>query len=132
MFYIDESIINSSELMNRLEWSVSEKEIDSSFFSQKECNGCRIDINHSLEKLKLLSDRLESLYTVHEVPITSHRKHLGKYIVFSKKVFRKLTRWFVHPYINQQNSINQLVVKLIREIVEVEKILISTIEQEKK
>lgn len=132
MFYIDESIISSSELMNRLELSVSDKGIGLSSYSPNEGNAESDCIQQSLEKIGILVDRLESLYTIYEVPIRSHRKYLGKYIVFSKKVFRKLTRWFVHPYINQQNSINQLVVKLIREIIEVEKILISTIEQEKK
>ena len=35
MFYIDESIIDPNELAHRLELSVSEKGIDSSFFSKR-------------------------------------------------------------------------------------------------
>ena len=41
-----------------------------------------------------------------EIVITSHRKILGKIIVFSKKTIRKLLRWFIAPLIEEQNRVN--------------------------
>ena len=41
-----------------------------------------------------------------EIVITSHRKNIGKIIVYSKKIVRKMLRWFIAPLIEQQNRVN--------------------------
>lgn len=132
MFYIDETIISQNEMIHKLEKSVSEKEIDSSFFPTGKGKSAVIDIKQSIYRIELMMDRLKALYTLYEAPITSHRKVLGKYIVFFKKVFRKLTRWLFRPFVDQQNNVNQLVFNLLNETINVEKKLISEIERENK
>ncbi|WP_369594568.1 FkbM family methyltransferase [Lysinibacillus pakistanensis] len=53
-------------------------------------------------------------------PIHSHRKILGPFIIFGKKVVRKLLKWYLNPITQQQNTFNQAVTsttKLINESV---------------
>ncbi|MHB1651903.1 MAG: class I SAM-dependent methyltransferase [Desulfitobacteriaceae bacterium] len=41
-----------------------------------------------------------------EYPITSHRKTIGRFIVFGKKLMRKFLRWYVNPPMDQQREFN--------------------------
>lgn len=38
--------------------------------------------------------------------LRSHRKFIGKFIIFGKKVVRKLLRWYIEPIVEQQNRFN--------------------------
>lgn len=64
-----------------------------------------------LELAELLNHR-KQLNDVGQVtadrPITSHRRFIGRFIVFGKKVVRKLLRWYINPIVEQQNHINNL------------------------
>ena len=40
-------------------------------------------------------------------PIKSHRKILGKSIVFCKRIIRKVLKWYVEPVCNQQTDFNR-------------------------
>lgn len=46
-----------------------------------------------------------------EFPITSHRKTIGRFIVFGKKLMRKFLRWYVNPPIDQQREFNGTVTR---------------------
>ena len=48
-----------------------------------------------------------------ERPITSHRRFLGPILVFGKKVVRKLLRWYVNPFVDQQRNFNVAMVHLM-------------------
>ena len=48
-----------------------------------------------------------------ERPITSHRRFLGPILVFGKKVVRKLLRWYVNPFVDQQRNFNAAMVRLM-------------------
>ena len=41
-----------------------------------------------------------------EYPISSHRKTIGRFIVFGKKFMRKLLRWYINPPMDQQREFN--------------------------
>ena len=41
-----------------------------------------------------------------EYVITSHRKLTGKFIVFGKKIVRKLLRWYLNPFADRQRNFN--------------------------
>lgn len=43
----------------------------------------------------------------------SHRKVLGPFIVFSKKVVRKLLKWYINPITEQQTSFNNIATSAI-------------------
>lgn len=45
--------------------------------------------------------------------ITSHRKIIGRFIVFGKRLVRKFLRWYINPLIDQQREFNSNVSKSI-------------------
>jgi 2-polyprenyl-3-methyl-5-hydroxy-6-metoxy-1,4-benzoquinol methylase len=69
----------------------------SRFFTEKESNNSLWNIS---------ADR----------PITSHRKLTGKFIVFGKKITRKLLRWYVSKTFELQSSFNGSVTRSINEL----------------
>lgn len=40
------------------------------------------------------------------LPISSHRKVIGKVIIFAKKAVRKCLKWYIEPIVEQQNEFN--------------------------
>lgn len=51
-----------------------------------------------------------------EYPITSHRKITGKFIVFTKKVIRKLLRWYIEPLAKSQTDFNAYVTRTLNAV----------------
>jgi len=51
-----------------------------------------------------------------ERPITSHRKWIGRFIVFGKKVVRKFLRWYVSETFQMQTNFNASVTRSINEL----------------
>ena len=48
-----------------------------------------------------------NIYEVHtNWEIRSHRRWIGKLIIFGKKVIRKFLKWYIEPIVEQQNKIN--------------------------
>ncbi len=57
------------------------------------------------------------LWTVEsERPITSHRRIIGRFIVFGKKVLRKISRWYINPIVEAQNKFNGEITAALNEI----------------
>ncbi|KLU59393.1 ubiquinone biosynthesis O-methyltransferase [Peptococcaceae bacterium CEB3] len=54
-----------------------------------------------------------------EYPITSHRKTIGRFIVFGKKVVRKFLRWYVNPPVDQQREFNGSVTRSLNLLAEI-------------
>ena len=52
--------------------------------------------------------------------IYSHRKFIGKFIVFGKKVTRKLLKWYIDPVCYQQTRFNNAVVPSIGRLTEIQ------------
>ena len=57
-------------------------------------------------------------------PIFSHRKILGKSIVFIKRVIRKILKWYIEPICFQQSDYNSYIVKAVYESSEIMRDLI--------
>lgn len=49
-------------------------------------------------------------------PITSHRKYIGKYIVFCKRILRKILKWHMESLFGQQIEFNSSVTRSLNEI----------------
>lgn len=58
----------------------------------------------------------ESWKVNYHLPITSHRKIIGKAIVFAKKAIRTLLSWYINPIVEQQISFNSNVVNSLNRI----------------
>ncbi|AFM43260.1 Methionine biosynthesis protein MetW [Desulfosporosinus acidiphilus SJ4] len=48
-----------------------------------------------------------------DYPITSHRKIIGRFIVFGKKFVRKFLRWYINPPIDRQREFNASVTRTL-------------------
>lgn len=71
-------------------------------------------IEDQLQKLQLEVEKNNLKWNiVTEWLITSHRKTIGRFIVFGKKVVRKLLRWYINPPFDQQREFNGSVTRSI-------------------
>lgn len=76
---------------------------------------------------------MNATWVIEEKPIVSHRRIIGKPIVFCKRVFRKLTRWLFRTYYDQQTWFNGAATRTISDLIRVQELLISAYtESEKK
>jgi O-antigen chain-terminating methyltransferase len=50
--------------------------------------------------------------------LTSHRKIIGKFIVFGKKVVRKCLRWYMNPVVDHQVQFNATAVRMLNQLVQ--------------
>jgi len=78
-----------------------------------------IPIQGDLELGKLLENRdgMNSSWSiVADRSITSHRKWIGRFIVFGKRVVRKLLRWYINPIAEDQTRFNGYVTSGVNEL----------------
>ncbi len=69
--------------------------------------------DHLSEILRLIPELERTRENVAQRPITSHRKFIGSFIVFFKKVVRKLTKFYVEPVALQQTEFNNTVTPIV-------------------
>jgi len=78
-----------------------------------------IPIQGDLELNELIQNRdgMNSSWSiVADRPIASHRRWIGKLIVFGKRVVRKLLRWYINPIAEDQTRFNVYATSAINEI----------------
>ena len=60
-----------------------------------------------MEELERWKNKNNSKFAIRaHLPITSHRKVIGKMLIFWKKVVRKCLKWYIEPIVEQQNEFN--------------------------
>lgn len=117
------SVIDSTTLDRKIKRKVAEINITDSF-----SNGYPDQDGKTVNTLLLELDRsiatLKSIYVIKNTNITSHRKYIGSFIVFCKKVIRRLLKWLFFSYIDQQNQMNAKTIETIELIEELQKKII--------
>lgn len=136
VFTCDPRIIPSTELNDRIGRKVKRAQIVDQFSDSKEYGGygdsIPVAIKNQMEKIRQRMVKLDSYWEIHETPITSHRRYIGKAIVFAKKAFRKLTRWMVMPYLVQLNRFHYDTVRMLDEMIELQEMMIEVEEKKRK
>ncbi len=66
---------------------------------------------------------------ISEWPITSHRRRIGRFIIFGKRLVRKLLRWYINPILDQQREFN---ISIAEELVNQLKITNNRIDEQNK
>ncbi|MBQ8189511.1 MAG: hypothetical protein IJZ44_07000 [Lachnospiraceae bacterium] len=135
MFEVSPEVIDANELLYRVETSVMKNNIPKEYFGMEIEQGSRGVENRRqvlLDSLQTKLNWLRESYSIQELPIRSNRPVIGKFIVFAKKVFRKLTRWLFASYYHQQTTINGVIVQTMTEMMELQEMLITIYDQEKK
>ena len=92
------------------------KSVEVSSVLQKidEIIGNEISLSDNLSKIENEFIKINEYKTVSSYwVLKSNRKIIGKYITFSKKVLRKISKWYVNGIIDQQNSYNTISTKIL-------------------
>lgn len=134
MFEIDNSIISSEELTEKIRHKVFEKNIPqensvSSIGKFMAADGNNFYAIH--KELNSLRENIMSLnnsWMLVELPLRSNRRIIGKGIVFVKKVIRKCLRWMFRPYYDQITNFNGAVTRAISDSMKIQEMLLNTIE----
>ena len=112
MLEINPQITDSNELERIIEKKLIEKNIPSELKFK--------NLSVLLSTLKQNFAEMNSKWNIHEIEIKSQRPIIGKIIVFSKKVFRKLTRWLFSTYYRQQSEFNAATLKTIINLINIQ------------
>ena len=100
----------AEEIKTVLDFPNTEEQIQNNIYFIDASNGVnRGSIYSSLSKINN-TWKLESHWT-----IKSHRAVLGDFIVFGKKILRKLFGWYIRPITEQQTQFNANVTRILNE-----------------
>lgn len=139
MIEISSKVMNSNELEIRVAQSVQMKQIPKEFYGTQsqmtDVQTGNADVNQMLVWMQSVLQNIEmmnTMWVLSEQPITSSRKFIGKFVVFCKKVVRKLTRWLLQPYFVQQTNFNGAVTRAVSDMQKIQATLIQMYEQQEK
>lgn len=81
--------------------------------SRSDTNFSSLDIKSLYEKVDLIN---KSWHSNPEFLITSHRRVIGPFIIWGKKLVRKFISWYINPYATSQNEFNGNITRTFNEI----------------
>jgi ubiquinone biosynthesis protein UbiJ len=97
---------------------LNQKGIESTDENTSEDNGYNV-IENQLQKLDFEVQQNNLKWNIiTEWLITSHRKTIGRFIVFGKRALRKVLRWYINPLFDQQREFNGSVTRSLNVISE--------------
>lgn len=103
--------INVEEIMTEIRKGIIEKGEDESILSFEDPADVKIDDDSLQYEAKVLIKACEELSLHYELtvwhPINSTKPVFGSLITFSRKIMRKLTRFFIQPIVEDQSCFNQ-------------------------
>lgn len=112
---IDDENISVKDIMRQIKENVSKRNIQDDLLSKVSTK----EFSANLAELEGHQYILNKIWTYSaDYPIVSHRPFFGKFIVFTKKVIRKLLRWYINPIVEKQIEFNAFTVRAINSIVE--------------
>ncbi len=87
---------------------------------QEQKENYNINTNNPTDELKKICDNLENVNGHWKIDdewiIKSHRKVIGRFIIFGKRFIRKFLRWYINPIVEQQNIYNSYNTKTLNEM----------------
>ncbi|NLW48653.1 MAG: class I SAM-dependent methyltransferase [Firmicutes bacterium] len=114
------SNLNIEEIMSNIKTAVkASKEKLEINESQNYFNQINNDGHEVIELKQEIRNNNQKWDIPSEWIITSHRKGIGRFIVFGKKVIRKLLRWYINPSWDQQRDFNASVTRSINILSEI-------------
>ncbi|MCR8635976.1 methyltransferase domain-containing protein [Paenibacillus radicis (ex Xue et al. 2023)] len=105
------SNLTVDRIMNRIKTTLTDAQKKRTLLQENKSTNTN-DFDHQLSKLILEIEQCNRKWNINsEYAITSHRPILGRFIIFGKKVIRKLLRWYINPVIEQQKDFNASVTR---------------------
>ncbi|CAH1208521.1 hypothetical protein PAECIP111891_03234 [Paenibacillus allorhizoplanae] len=115
---MNQQFSSAEELMDHLKKQIIQYSQDDSVdIIDLKSNNLSYTQASDLSNLLVERNSINSLWNVSaDLPITSHRRKIGKFIVFGKKLVRKFLRWYVSKPFEAQTSFNGAVTRSINEL----------------
>lgn len=107
-YYLGDRKLSTQEVMEILLGKVNNEER-----KFKSSNFVSFDMD---ELLKWKEMNNEKYMVKINYPIVSHKKVIGKFIIFWKKIIRRFLRWLIYPIVTEQNEFNASVTASINAI----------------
>lgn len=136
MFEIDNSVIDSNELLRKVRQNVLEisGEVKENAIPQG-----AISASVTMEKMKQIEENLDMMldniqamnrtwYHV-DAPLTTRFTIIKPIIIFFKRAIRKSIYWFTQPYVEQQNTFNGAVTRAVSDSLRAQRELLESLEQ---
>lgn len=112
---IDDNNIDVKDIMRQIKEGLNKRTYDNDLLEGGLASN-KVAINLSvLEEHQLLLNRTWNYSAV--TPITSHRRGIGRLIVFFKKCIRKVLGWYINPIVEKQTEFNANVVRAYNELI---------------
>lgn len=113
---IDDNNINVEKIMEQIKKEISRREYKNDLVQTLEKGAKTASFNlYQLEEYQSLINRTWN-YSAN-YPISSHRKYIGKLIIFVKKCIRKLLGWYINPLVEKQVEFNANMVQAYNELI---------------
>lgn len=129
-----EKILNKIKIRNFAKNNMNYKEITKQVKVENIKNK-NISIDDTLYNQNSISNNMELLKKVmrveDEFPINSHRKFIGSFLIFGKKIVRKFLRWYIHPLAENQSIYNSYNLYLSSELKDYISFLENKVNQQK-
>lgn len=114
---MNQQFSSAEELMDHLKKQIIQYSNDDDTIDLTSIKDSSTSHGFDFSRLFIERDSNNTLWNVStDQPITSHRRKLGRFIVFGKKLVRKLLRWYVSKPFDAQTSFNGSVTRSINEI----------------
>lgn len=136
MFEIDNSVIDSNELLRKVRQNVLKisGEVKETTIPQG-----AISASVTMEKMKQIEENLDMMldniqamnrtwYHV-DAPLTTRFTIIKPIIIFFKRAIRKSIYWFTQPYVEQQNTFNGAVTRAVSDSLRAQRELLESLEQ---
>jgi len=132
MINIDNKIIDPKILMERVRKDVlHKKKIEYEMNASINGNMDLSDLSKDIDSIYINIQKLNENWQISDMTIKSHRKYIGRFIVFVKRLVRKMIYWFIRPYWDQQVNFNAATTRAISDIARIQSKLINSIEMKK-
>lgn len=118
---VDNSIINSDELMDRIRKTILLKDTTISIENSGDSclDGLRL-VQKEMDSLRENIQKVNMSWSIYDSEIRSHRRIMGPIIVFLKRAVRKSIFWLIRPYWDQQIRFNEAVNKSLLDLTEID------------
>jgi|GEM_PF-3060114 len=111
---IDDNNIDVKDIMRQIKEGLNKRTYDNDLLEGITSHKAAINLS-VLEEHQLLLNRTWNYSAV--TPISSHRRGIGRLIVFFKKCIRKLLGWYINPIVEKQTEFNANVVRAYNELI---------------
>ena len=136
MFEIDNSVIDSNELLRKVRQNVLKisGEVKENAIPQG-----AISASVTMEKMKQIEENLDMMldniqamnrtWYHMDAPLTTRFTIIKPIIIFFKRAIRKSIYWFTQPYVEQQNTFNGAVTRAVSDSLRAQRELLESLEQ---